>query len=82
LSAIWPAILFSLLSAGAFGTAIAFGFRLANVRDRQLRHSTESRAALAAAAGAVLLLVAAVLWLSYLIFGPIHDAVTEILNGD
>jgi hypothetical protein len=80
---IWLAIIFSVLTAAAFVVAIALGFNLADVRDGRARRAIESRAALAASIGALLLLVTVVLWISYAIFGPIHDAVREIVGtGD
>lgn len=80
---IWPAITFSALTAVAIGVAIAWGFSLTSYRDPRSRRAVESRAALAAGIGAVLLIVAVVFWISYLIFGPIHDTVREIFEpGD
>lgn len=75
-----PAIVVSALSAISFAVAIVLGFRLADVRGLQMRRAGESRAALAAGIGVILLLVAVVLWISYLIFGPIHDYLSELLN--
>lgn len=75
-----PAIVVSALSAISFVVAIVLGFRLADVRGLQMRRAGESRAALAAGIGVILLLVAVVLWVSYLIFGPIHDYLTELFN--
>ena len=60
--------------------AIVLGLRLADVRDAKLRRSSESRAALAAALGLLLLAVATVFWLAYLIFGPLQNAVSELLE--
>jgi|GEM_PF-7045921 len=75
-----PAIVASALSAISFAVAIVLGFRLADVRGLQMRRAGESRAALAAGIGVILLLLAVVLWVSYLIFGPIHDYLSELLN--
>jgi O-antigen/teichoic acid export membrane protein len=75
-----PAIVASALSAISFAIAISLGFRLADVRGLQRRRAGESRAALAAGIGVILLLVAVILWVSYLIFGPIHDYVSELVN--
>lgn len=66
--------------------AIAIGQRLRDL-DRppthlrlQRRRAGESRAALAAGIGVILLLVAVNFRVSYLIFGPIHDYVSELVN--
>lgn len=77
-----PAIAVSVLSAISFAVAIVLGFRLADVRGLQMRRAGESRAALAAGIGVILLLVAVVLWVSYLIVGPVHDYLNELLNVD
>ena len=77
-----PAIVVSALSAISFAAAIVLGFRLTDVRRLQMRRAGESRAALAAGIGVILLMVAVVLWISYLIFGPIHDYLSELLEVD
>ncbi|HXZ25931.1 MAG TPA: hypothetical protein VEI24_06895 [Nitrospiria bacterium] len=71
------AIICTALSALAFAIAIALGLRLADVRGARLRRAGESRAMLAGAVGVLLLLVATLLWVRYLIFGPIHDLVNH-----
>lgn len=76
-----PAIVFSSLSAISFGFAIAFGWKLADVRSAPLRRIGESRAALAAAIGAVILMLAALFWAMYLVFGPVHDFVVEVAGA-
>jgi hypothetical protein len=76
-----PAIAVSALSAISFAVAIGLGLRVADVRGLQMRRAGESRAALAAGIGVILLLVAVVLWVSYLIFGPVHDYLREILSA-
>jgi hypothetical protein len=78
----WLAALFSALSAGAFLWAMLAGWRLADVRDQGHRHASENQAVLAAALGVLLLFVAIVFWIAYVIFGPLHDAATGLLNGD
>jgi hypothetical protein len=62
--------------------ATVLWLKLAEVRALRTRQSLESRVALAAGVGALLLMVAVVFWLSYLIFGPVQEAGTELANGD
>jgi len=83
LLSVLPAIAFSALSAIAFGAAIALGWRLADIHSLEVRRVGESRAALAAGIGAVMLMVAAIFWAKYLVFGPVREFVIEMVSvGD
>jgi flagellar biosynthesis protein FliR len=78
LHSIWLAIAFSALSAAGFAVAIALGFSLADIRDRNPREARETWAAVAASIGVLMLLVAAVFWIGWVIFGPTHHVATEL----
>jgi hypothetical protein len=78
----WPSIGASVLCALAFATAISLGWRLPSAGSKEAREASESRATRIALLGGTLLMLAAVLWLAYLILGPIHDAVTHIREAD
>jgi ABC-type transport system involved in cytochrome c biogenesis permease subunit len=80
---IWIPLTVSALSGAAFLFAMRSGWRLGEEGGGPTaRRHLESRAARAAAAGFLLLLVAVILWVAYLIFGPVHDAATELLGRD
>jgi uncharacterized membrane protein YhaH (DUF805 family) len=78
LSEVWLAALFSALSAGAFIFAMLTGGQLAEVAAASRAKHGGSRAAVAAALGAFLMLVAIVFWIAYMVFGPLHDAAAHL----
>lgn len=69
-----------MLSGAALATAIVLGLRLADLRDPRLKRASESRAALAAILGILLMAVATVFWLAYVIFGPLQNALSELID--
>lgn len=50
------------------------------MRSPQVRRVGESRAMLAAGVGTVMLVLAGLFWARYLIFGPIHEFVAEVVE--
>jgi hypothetical protein len=73
LASIWPASVLSALSFAAFLYAMWHGLRLAEVPDGLARSETERRARQAAWLGFALLVLAALLWVAYLRYGPVHE---------
>jgi hypothetical protein len=59
---------------------LILGLRLSDIRSGEVRRIGESRAALAAGVGTVMLVLATLFWAKYLIFGPIRDSVVEVMS--
>lgn len=73
------AAVFSALVAGCLVTALALTWRAAKPKCGEAR-STENVAALFFGLAILLLVVAAIFWLRYLIFGPIGEWAVEIYS--
>jgi K+-transporting ATPase A subunit len=77
----WPAITLSALSAGSLIVAGLLGWRIGDEEPHGSRRY-EGAAGLFIGLAILLLLVAAIFWLQYLIFGPIGEWFHEYSSDD
>jgi TRAP-type C4-dicarboxylate transport system permease small subunit len=78
---VWLASVVSALSFAAFLYALWEGLKLADMVDVFQRSEGERRARRAAWIGAALLVLAALLWFVFLLYGPFHELGVR-LKGD
>lgn len=71
----------SILSALAFAGAIGLGLQLPGINATRHQKVSEARAAVIGGLAFLLLIVAVILWLRYLLLGPIKETVEELMSG-